>query len=90
MRQDRLRTVEERRTSQDRVFRIALGVSVLFHVFVFFIWRTIPLPPTPLTAPGPRARALRAAGGGMRARTRQVPPPPPNIPPRVPLLTMAM
>lgn len=90
MRQDGLRTVEERRTSQDRMFRIALGVSVLFHIFLFFFWRVIPLPQSPLSAAGPRAGDFRAAGGGMHSLNLQSPPPRPIIRPSVPVITLEL
>lgn len=90
MRQDELLTVSQRRASQNRVFRTALGVSVLFHLFVFFFWRVIPLPPSPLSAAGPRAGDFRAAGGGMRSLNLQVPPSRPITPPSVPIITLEM
>lgn len=88
MLQDRQPSVRERRASQDRVFRIALGVSLLLHVFVFFFWKVVPLPSSPLSAAGPRAGDFRAAGGGMQAVNLRVPPSRPIIPPRVPLITL--
>ncbi len=90
MKQDEQPTVSERRTSQDRVFRTALVVSVLFHVFIFFFWRVVSLPPSPFSAAGPRAGAFRAAGGGMQALNLRVPPSRPIIPPRVPIITLEM
>ena len=83
-------TVKERRASQDRVFRIALGVSVLFHVLVFLFWRVVPLPPSPLSAAGPRAGDFRAAGGGMQSLNLRAPATQPRTPPRVPVITLEM
>lgn len=90
MKQDEQFTVKERRTSQNRVFRRALGVSLLFHVLVFLFWRVVPIPPSPLSAAGPRAGDFRAAGGGMRSLSILVPPSRPIIPPRVPTITLEM
>ena len=64
---DERASVDERRASQDRVFRTALGLSVLLHVVLFFLWRVVPIPPSPLSAAGPRAGDFYAAGGGMQA-----------------------
>ena len=90
MRHDELPTVSERRRSQNRVFRTALAVSVLFHVGVFFFWRVIPIPPSPLSAAGPRAGDFRAAGGGMQSLNLLVPPSRPIVRPRVPTITLEM
>jgi len=90
MKQDERPTVSERRASQDRVFRIALGVSVLLHLFIFAFWRVVPLPPSPFSAAGPRAGDFRAAGGGMQALNLRVPPARPITPPRVPIITLEM
>jgi len=90
MTQDQQPTVSQRRKSQDRVLRIALFVSLLFHVFVFTVWRVVPLPPSPLSAAGPRAGDFRAAGGGMQSVNLRVPPSRPIIPPRVPIITLEM
>ncbi|TFH66732.1 MAG: hypothetical protein E4G90_02040, partial [Gemmatimonadales bacterium] len=72
------------------MFRIALGVSILFHIFVFFFWRVIPLPHSPLSAAGPRAGDFRAAGGGMHSLNLQSPPPRPIIRPSVPIITLEL
>jgi len=90
MEKEELPTVKERRASQDRMFRNALVVSLLFHVVVFFFWRVVPLPPSPLSAAGPRAGDFRAAGGGMQALNLQPPRPQPTTPPRVPIITLEM
>jgi len=78
----------ERRISQNRVFRNALGVSLLFHALIFLLWRVVPLPPSPFSAAGPRAGDFRAAGGGMESVNLRVPPSRPIVPPRVPLITL--
>jgi hypothetical protein len=81
-------TVRERRAQEARRYRTAFAVSVLFHLLVFFVWKTIPLPPSPLAAAGPRAGDLRAAGGGMQSVNLQVTPSRPITPPRVPVVTL--
>jgi hypothetical protein len=86
--QDEQPSVIERRASQDRVFRIALGASLLFHVAIFLFWRVVPIPPSPLSAAGPRAGDYFAAGGGMESMNLRVPPARPIVPPRVPLISL--
>lgn len=81
-------TVKERRTRQRRVFRIALGVSVLFHVLVFAFWKTVPIPTSPFAAAGPRAGDNRAASGSMQALGISIPESRPIVPPQVPLVTL--
>ena len=81
-------SVKERRAAQDRVFRNALVVSLLAHLILFFFWRVVPLPPSPLSAAGPDAGDFRAAGGGMRSLSLQVPPSRPIVPPRVPTISL--
>ncbi|MGD2122328.1 MAG: hypothetical protein PVJ76_11320 [Gemmatimonadota bacterium] len=81
-------SVSERRASQDRVFRNALGLSLLFHVVLFFFWRVVPIPPSPFSAAGPRAGDFFAAGGGMQAMNIRVPPSRPIVTPRVPLISL--
>ena len=80
-------SVVERRASQDRVLRIALGVSLLFHLAIFLFWRVVPIPPSPLSAAGPRAGDFYAAGGGMQSVNMRVPPSR-IVPPRVPLISL--
>lgn len=81
-------SVRQRRIAQDRVFRNALGVSLFLHVFLFFFWKVVPIPPSPFSAAGPRAGDFRAAGGGMQALNLSVPPSRPIVPPRVPVITL--
>jgi hypothetical protein len=81
-------TVRERRASDNRVYRVALGVSVVLQVLVFVFWRTLPLPMSPFAAAGPRAGDFRAAGGGLEAVNLQIPPPRPIVPPPVPVITL--
>jgi hypothetical protein len=88
MKQDDIPSVRERRAIQDRVFRYALYASLLFHVCIFLIWKTVPIPPSPLSAAGPRAGDFYAAGGGMQAVNLRVPPSRPIVRPRVPLISL--
>jgi hypothetical protein len=81
-------TVKERRAADARKYRIALGISALVHLFVFFVWKSVPIPPSPFAAAGPRAGDLRAAGGGMQSLNLQAIPPSPIIPPRVPVISL--
>lgn len=81
-------TVRQRRSSEARVYRAALGVSVLVHVLLFVFWRAVPLPMSPFAAAGPRAGDFEAAGGGMEAVNLQVAPSRPIIPPALPLITL--
>jgi hypothetical protein len=81
-------TVRERRASDNRVFRVALGASLILHLLVFLFWRTVPLPMSPFAAAGPKAGDFRAAGGGMEALNLQVPQPRPIIPPAMPVITL--
>ena len=81
-------SVKARRRAQDRLFRIALGVSLLFHISLFFWWRVVPIPPSPLSAAGPRAGDFFAAGGGMESVNLQPAPPRPVVPPRVPVVSV--
>ncbi|MBI4539839.1 MAG: hypothetical protein HY704_10070 [Gemmatimonadetes bacterium] len=79
-------TVEERWRRERRVWGTALGLSLLAHLAVFFMWRTTPLPPSPFAAAGPRAGDNRAVGGGgMRALRLRTPPWASIVPPLVPL-----
>jgi hypothetical protein len=81
-------SVKERRNAQDRIFRMALGVSVLLHVSLFFFWKVVPIPPSPLSAAGPRAGDFRAAGGGMESVNLSRAPSRPIVPPRVPIISV--
>jgi len=81
-------SVKQRRIAQNRVFRLALGTSLLFHVALFFLWRVVPIPPSPFSAAGPRAGDFRAAGGGMESVNLRVPPSRPIVPPNVPLISL--
>ena len=89
MKQDQQPSVIQRRASQNRVFRNALGLSVLWHVFLLsFLWRVVPIPASPFSAAGPRNGDFRAAGGGMQALNLQPPSIRPITPPRVPILSL--
>jgi len=81
-------SVSQRRASQNRVYRLALGTSLLVHVLIFLLWRVVPIPPSPLAAAGPRSGDFRAAGGGMQSMNLQVANPRPIVPPPVPILTL--
>lgn len=81
-------SVKDRRAAQDRLFRNALGASLLFHALLFFFWRVVPIPPSPISAAGPRAGDTRAAGGGMHSVNLRVPPSRPLVPPRVPVISL--
>jgi hypothetical protein len=81
-------SVKERRIAQNRVFRLALGTSLLFHLTLFFLWKVVPIPPSPFSAAGPRAGDFRAAGGGMESVNLRVPPSRPIVPPKVPLISL--
>jgi hypothetical protein len=80
-------SVKERRVRQDRLYRNALTLSLLLHLFLFFFWKTVPIPPSPFSAAGPRAGDFLAAGGGMQAMNLEVPPTRPIVPPPVPIIT---
>ena len=81
-------SVRQRRASQDRVFRLALAVSVAFHLFIFFAWQVVPTPRSPMAAAGPRSGDFEAAGGGMESVNLRVAAAQPITPPRVPILTL--
>lgn len=81
-------SVRERRASVNRMYRWALVVSAVIHLFIFFFWRTVPIPQSPFAAAGPKAGDSRAAGGGMRALNLQVAEPPHLVPPKVPLISL--
>lgn len=80
-------SVRQRRASQNWVFRAALAVSLILHVILFFAWRVVPLPRSPLSAAGPRSGDFRAAGGGMQSVNLRVAAPRAITPPRVPVIT---
>ncbi|MBT8398601.1 MAG: hypothetical protein HKO65_17295 [Gemmatimonadetes bacterium] len=88
MSKDKTASVTERRASQDRMFRIAFGSSLLIHVLIFLFWRVVPIPPSPFSAAGPRAGDFYAAGGGMESVSLTVPPSRVIVPPRVPLISL--
>lgn len=81
-------SVIERRNTQDWVFRVAMGTSLLFHLLLFVLWRVVPIPPSPLSAAGPRAGDFEAAGGGMQSVNLRVAASRPIARPRVPVLTL--
>ena len=84
-----LHSVAERRARERRVDRVAFLVAILVHVLVFAFWKSVPIPPSPFAAAGPRMGDSRAApGGGLQALNLEVPPPRPIVPPQVPLITM--
>lgn len=82
-------SVEERRASQDRVYRMAFGVSLLLHLILLIGWRVIPIPPSPLSAAGPRNGDFLAAGGGMQSLNLQVNSRP-IVRPRIPVISLEM
>jgi hypothetical protein len=92
MQQGKHKSVQERKAAEGRLFRGALLVSLLIHALVFTFWKTVPIPPSPFAAAGPRAGDFRAApgGGGMQAMNLAIPPPRPIIPPRVPLISLEL
>jgi hypothetical protein len=79
-------TVRERRAQERRVLRHALLVSAVLHLFIFFVYRPVPIPPSPFAAAGPAAGDFRAAGGGMQALN--LPRPRPIIPPAMPIISL--
>ena len=91
MTQDKHGSAQERKAAEGRIFRNALGVSLLIHILIFAFWKTVPIPPSPFAAAGPRAGDYRAAaGGGMQAMNLSIPPPRPIVPPRVPIISLEM
>jgi len=91
MDQSKHKSTRERKAADRRLFRNALLVSLLVHALVFGFWKTVPIPPSPFAAAGPRAGDYRAAaGGGMQAMNLAVPPPRPIIPPKVPVISLEL
>jgi len=89
MDQGKHKSVKERKAAEGRIFRSALLISLLLHALVFSFWKTVPIPPSPFSAAGPRAGDFRAASGGsMAAVNLVIPPARPIIPPRVPLISL--
>ena len=88
MTQSKHKTVRERKAAEGRLFRNALLISLVFHLFLAFGWKRVPVPISPFAAAGPRAGDDRAASGGMQAMNLAIPPSRPIIPPRVPLITL--
>lgn len=88
MKGSKQRSVRERKAAEGRVFRIALVISLAFHLFLAFGWKRVPIPVSPFAAAGPRAGDDRAAAGGMQALNLSIPAPRPLVPPRVPLITL--
>jgi hypothetical protein len=88
MKREKHGSVSERRAADGRVLRVALAVSLVTHLFLFFVWKSVPIPVSPFAAAGPRAGDPRAAGGGLQAMNLQIPPSRPIVPPRVPLISM--
>ena len=78
-------SLKERRRQERRLWRRALGVSVVFHLLLFFGWQGNVIPQSPFAAAGPRAGDNRAAAGSMQAINVRTPPPVPIIPPPIPL-----
>lgn len=88
MKQEKHRTVGERKAVEGRVYRNALLISLVLHLVLAFSWKRTPVPVSPFSAAGPRAGDDRAAAGGMQALNLAVPAPRPIVPPRVPLITL--
>ncbi len=68
---------------------MALGVSLLLHLFLLIGWRVIPTPASPLSAAGPRNGDFLAAGGGMQSLNLQVNSRP-IVRPRIPVISLEM
>ena len=89
MKQSKHLTARERKAAEGRVYRNALVISLVLHLFLFFIWKPDPIPVSPFSAAGPRAGDSRAAAGGsLQAMNLVVPPSRPIVPPRVPIVTV--
>jgi outer membrane biosynthesis protein TonB len=69
-----VRNTEQHDERHRRIWRVALIASLLLHILVFLLFRSdIVIPPSPVSAAGPRAGDARAAaGGGTRVVTLQV------------------
>lgn len=80
-------STRDRRRQERTVWRTALLVSALLHLFVFVGWRGTVIPLSPFAAAGPRAGDNRAAKGSLQSMNMQVPPSRPLTPPPVPLPT---
>lgn len=80
-------SVEERRASENRVYRMAFVVSLLFHLLLLIGWRVIPIPPSSLSAAGPRNGDFLAAGGGMQSLNLQINSRP-IVRPRIPVISV--
>ena len=77
--------VGTRRRKENRIWRYALAVSVLFHVLVLLVSGGRPLPLSPFAAAGPEAGDNRAASGGVQAINVVSPPPRPIERPAIPV-----
>lgn len=82
--EDAALSVEERRRRERPVWRIALVVSLVFHVVVLLNLTTASNLVSPSAAAGPRVGDDRAAAGSMQAMNMVVPPSVPIIPPPIP------
>jgi len=80
-------TARERRRRDRSVWRVGLLASVLLHLLVFFAWRGVVIPESPMAAAGPAAGDSRAAAGSMQALNVRTPPSKPIVPPSIPLPT---
>jgi hypothetical protein len=80
-------TAQDRRRQDRSVWRTGLLVSALFHLLIFFFWRGISSPDSPLAAAGPAAGDNRAAAGSMQALNVRTPPSTPIVPPLIPIPT---
>lgn len=69
--------VRARRRKENRIWRYALGASVLIHLLVLFLGENRPIPLSPYAAAGPKAGDNRAAAGGVQAMNVVTPPPQP-------------
>ena len=78
-------SARDRRHRERRVWRSGIGVSVLLHAALFFLWTGNVIPASPFAAAGPRAGDNRAAAGGMQAINVPSPVLTPIIPPPRPI-----
>ncbi len=66
--------VRTRRRKENRIWRYALGTSILVHLLVLFLGGGRPIPLSPYAAAGPKAGDNRAAAGGVQAMNVVTPP----------------
>lgn len=81
-------TNEERRRSERGLWRRALGLSFLLHLFVVLGWPEGRVLQTPFAAAGERAGDDQAADGSLQAMNLRVAASRPITPPRVPVISL--